>query len=96
VGHIRGLFAWLGTRFGDHSWLLRMLFGEGEFLPYSWLLTYFARIVCEEPAIINPLCRNILFQIGGPERGQFNNVCLLKIQQLNFSLLNENLLIKYF
>lgn len=36
----------------------------------------FAYIMCG-PRIMNPLCHNVLFQMGGPESNQFNDTRLL-------------------
>ncbi|KAI1719861.1 alpha/beta-hydrolase lipase region domain-containing protein [Ditylenchus destructor] len=76
VGHIKGLLAWLGKYLGNLMWLVKKLFGTRDFLPHNWLSGIFATIVCG-PKWTNPLCFNVLFQIGGPESKQFNQTRLM-------------------
>uniref|UniRef100_A0A915DQI0 Partial AB-hydrolase lipase domain-containing protein n=1 Tax=Ditylenchus dipsaci TaxID=166011 RepID=A0A915DQI0_9BILA len=65
IGHIRGLLSWIGKYLGNYIWLVKKLFGTRDFLPQTWLSRMFADIVCGEKWI-DPLCDNVLFQIGGP------------------------------
>jgi hypothetical protein len=87
IGHIEGLIAFLGRYFGGNLWMLRHLFGTHDFMPHNWLTSLFARVICGE-RWETPLCDNVMFQIGGPESAQFNQVmggiqwAFLKCQKL--------------
>ncbi|KAH7727169.1 CBN-LIPL-6 protein [Aphelenchoides avenae] len=76
VGHIRGFFAFLANHFGNDLRILTKMFGTHEFLAHTWLSKLFAVAICG-PRFMNPLCDNVLFQIGGPEINQFNQSRLL-------------------
>ncbi|KAH7730308.1 CBN-LIPL-6 protein [Aphelenchoides avenae] len=76
VGHIRGFFAWLADHFGSDLRILTKIFGTHEFLPHTWITKLFSVILCG-PKFMNPLCDNVLFQIGGPESNQFNQTRLV-------------------
>lgn len=75
VAHIKGLIAFLGRHFG--LWALRWIFGTHDFMPHTWFSTMFAELICGEWRWENPLCDNVLFQIGGPETKQFNQSRLM-------------------
>jgi lysosomal acid lipase/cholesteryl ester hydrolase len=63
------------------------LFGAHDFLAHNWVTDTFAYILCG-PKIMNPLCHNALFQMGGPESNQFNDTRLLVYME-HVSLLNS-------
>ncbi|CAJ0929754.1 unnamed protein product, partial [Mesorhabditis belari] len=72
VGNIKGLLRIISDHFQKElRWLIEMQ-GEHQFLPTTWFSRMTARIICGTFAMLNPLCQNILFQIGGPENKQFN------------------------
>ncbi|KAL0110379.1 hypothetical protein PUN28_013789 [Cardiocondyla obscurior] len=57
------------------------LIGMYEFKPTGEALKLFAKLVCAEDAITQPLCSNILFLIAGFNKDQFNATLLPTILQ---------------
>ncbi|CAJ0582789.1 unnamed protein product, partial [Mesorhabditis spiculigera] len=72
VGNIRGLLRIISDHFQPELRWLIQLRGEHQFMPTNWWSRMTAKIICGSFAFLNPLCQNILFQIGGPEDKQFN------------------------
>lgn len=54
------------------------LTGVDEFLPNNWFMDFIAKYVCGF-AIGNPLCKNIIFLIAGPDGAQMNSVMVKTI-----------------
>jgi len=75
VKHIRGLLYYISEYLYDEFHLLFEVFGDGEFLPNSWIMDLIAKFVCGA-ANTNQLCDNILFLIAGPESNELNNTRL--------------------
>ncbi|KAI6175163.1 Lipase [Aphelenchoides fujianensis] len=51
-------------------------FGAHEFLGHNWITDLFSAVICGAH-FMNPVCRNVMFQIGGPETGNWNDSRLL-------------------
>ncbi|XP_071642183.1 uncharacterized protein [Temnothorax longispinosus] len=64
------------ARFSGPLEELMKLIGMYDFEPTSEALKIFARIVCAEDAITQPLCSNILFLFGGFNKDQLNTTLL--------------------
>ena len=73
VAHIRGLMAYIGSHFVSRMGKLIEIFGAYEFLPSNIFSKFFAFLICGT-RFTNPLCNNILFQIGGPDSKDINMV----------------------
>jgi len=71
VGHIKGLFDWLGKCFGNKFSILKLIFGNREFPSHSWLISLFASEICDVRVFL-PVCSNVVFLIGGPNTDQLN------------------------
>ncbi|EFO16699.1 hypothetical protein LOAG_11805 [Loa loa] len=66
---IRKFFA-LGP-VGTVAHLMRLVFGD-KFFAFDYKLAKLtSMLICDKP-FLNPLCRDVLFQIAGPESNQFN------------------------
>ncbi|KAI6177906.1 Lipase [Aphelenchoides fujianensis] len=87
VTYVQGLLSWLGDRFdgqleasgcgrGAREEKLFYWFGAHEFLGHNWITDLFSAVICGAH-FMNPVCRNVMFQIGGPETGNWNDSRLL-------------------
>ncbi|TKR76935.1 hypothetical protein L596_017997 [Steinernema carpocapsae] len=76
VGHIKGLLHYVGNYLVPELQELFKLFGQYQFMPSTFTEKVFARMICGF-RFENPLCENVLFQIGGPESSQFNETRLM-------------------
>uniref|UniRef100_A0A1I7VST2 AB hydrolase-1 domain-containing protein n=1 Tax=Loa loa TaxID=7209 RepID=A0A1I7VST2_LOALO len=71
VAHVKGLFRILATKFFFNDKLMRLVFGD-KFFAFDYKLAKLtSMLICDKP-FLNPLCRDVLFQIAGPESNQFN------------------------
>ncbi|CAD5232173.1 unnamed protein product [Bursaphelenchus xylophilus] len=76
VSNLHGFLSYMGRFFGKDISKFFEFFGSYEFLPNNFLTKLFAEITCGWK-FTNPLCDNVLFQIGGPESNQFNTTRLM-------------------
>ncbi|XP_018049963.1 PREDICTED: lipase 3-like [Atta colombica] len=69
------------ARFSDPLDELLKLIGIYEFTPTNEIMKQFQKIVCEEDAITQPLCTNLIFLISGFDKDQFNTTLLPLIME---------------
>uniref|UniRef100_A0AAF5PUL0 Lipase n=1 Tax=Wuchereria bancrofti TaxID=6293 RepID=A0AAF5PUL0_WUCBA len=71
VANVKGLFRLFATKMFPNAKLIQQFFGNRFFALNSKLSKTISIIFCEI-TFFNPLCKDIVFQIAGPDSGQFN------------------------
>ncbi|KAI6185324.1 Lipase [Aphelenchoides besseyi] len=75
VTYVKGLLSYLGDKFDGQLEKVFYWFGARQFLGHNVITDFFSVLICGSK-FISPLCRNVMFQIAGPESNQWNNTRL--------------------
>ncbi|KAK6107582.1 alpha/beta-hydrolase lipase region family protein [Brugia pahangi] len=71
VANVKGLFRLFATKIFPRAKLIQQFFGNRFFTLNSKLTKTISMLICEI-SFFNPFCNDIIFQIAGPDNGQFN------------------------
>ncbi|CEF64742.1 Lipase [Strongyloides ratti] len=71
VTYIKGALEFLAKLLYPEIGLVEEILGDKNFMPNNWLIKLANKAVCEK-AVIDELCDNMLFLIGGPNSNQMN------------------------
>lgn len=71
VANVKGLFRLFATKIFPSAKLIQQFFGSRFFALNSKLTKTISMLICEI-SFFNPFCNDIIFQIAGPDNGQFN------------------------
>ncbi|XP_046394227.1 lipase 3-like [Ischnura elegans] len=75
VGKMESPIELIAPLLAQSNWIANML-GLDEFLPSSDLMHFLGKVACEDGAIVQPLCTNILFLLSGYDSAQLNTTTL--------------------
>ncbi|XP_069680505.1 lipase 3-like [Periplaneta americana] len=76
MSHLKSPMIQLASKVGNElEWLLNLM-GIYEFMPQTELLTLIGQVFCNDAAITQEICSNVLFLIGGYDSAQLNRTML--------------------